>query len=344
MAVNPYFPPQMKPPTVAGTPQPGTLPPVVPGTVGTPPGGGLQGALVAGGSQQLPPIMPNGYAGIDLGAGMAPTSGSPNPPYTGPGFNGGSPQAVISPDILNSMKGYTDAAYAQSQRTLDPQWQQNSAAFQQRMLGQGLQPGSQAYDNAMRDFSASQNDAYASARNNAMQQGLNAQGQAFNQGLGNATLANNYDIAGIQAAAQRAAASTSAHASMFGATTGANASMSNNANDNATSQLLGLGNLGLGYNGQQMQGNQNDFQNMLAMLGLGNGMDMSNNGMIGGAAGNLMGQIPGGNPNPIDVTGAYGMQQQGLNNQYNAQAANASATNQTEGQAASAALTIAIMM
>jgi hypothetical protein len=253
---------------------------------------------------------------------------------------GSQAQAHIDPNILNSFQNYTDAAYQQQQRTLDPQWQQKQSAFAQQMVGQGLQPGSAAYDNAMRDFSASQNDAYNQARLSSMQAGLGAQGQAFGEGLSNATLQNQRDIAGIGANAQRAAASMGAHASMYGS----DASMANNAANNATSQLLGLGNLGLGYNAQNMQQGQNDFQNMLEAFGYGRQGDMYNNSQTSGAAQNLLGMIPNSGPSPIDVTGAYGLNQSGQNAQYNAQSAQANATNQTEGQLASAALMMAMMM
>lgn len=324
-AGNPY---QLPGPTGAtGTAQPGTLPPWM--TVGASgPTGPSAGA--------------NGLADALTGA-PATAQGNNSYSWSGPEtFYGNTPaanhigqqaQAQISPDILNSMQGYTDAAYQQQLRQLDPQWQQRQAAFGQQMVGQGLQPGSAAYDNAMRDFTASQNDAYSQARLSSMQAGLGAQNQAFGQGLANATLTNNRDIAGIGANAQRSSAAMGAHASMY-----------NNDNNNATTQLLGLGNLGLGYQGQQDARDQNDFENMLAAFGFGNSQDMYNNEQTSGAAQNLMGQIPHGGPALIDVTGPYGMQASGQQAQYGAQQQAYQGRQQAQQAAASTAIMAAVML
>jgi hypothetical protein len=45
---------------------------------------------------------------------------------------------------------------------LDPQWAANEATFKANMANSGIQEGSQAYDNAYRNFSQSKNDAYNS--------------------------------------------------------------------------------------------------------------------------------------------------------------------------------------
>lgn len=46
---------------------------------------------------------------------------------------------------------------------LDPMWQQNAQMQQSQLANQGLQPGTQAYDDAMRSFNNSKNDAYQQA-------------------------------------------------------------------------------------------------------------------------------------------------------------------------------------
>jgi methylphosphotriester-DNA--protein-cysteine methyltransferase len=46
--------------------------------------------------------------------------------------------------------------------------QQREADFRQRMVNQGLQEGTEAYDKAFANFSRERNDAYGSARNQAL--------------------------------------------------------------------------------------------------------------------------------------------------------------------------------
>lgn len=53
---------------------------------------------------------------------------------------------------------------------LDPQWQANQTAFDAQMANQGIQPGSEAYNNAYKNFSQSKNDAYNSLYLNGDQQ------------------------------------------------------------------------------------------------------------------------------------------------------------------------------
>lgn len=56
-----------------------------------------------------------------------------------------------------------------NQNTLDPQWARQSDQEAQTLANQGVQAGSAAYDNAMRDFNTSKSDAY----NNMYLQGHN---------------------------------------------------------------------------------------------------------------------------------------------------------------------------
>jgi hypothetical protein len=239
----------------------------------------------------------------------------------------------ISPDILNSMSQYQNAAYDNQTSRLDPQWQQKQNQFDQQMVAQGLQPGSQAYNNAYQQFQQGQNDAYSQAYNNSFQTGLAAQGQSFNQGYQNSQLANALAIANMQKSATLGAAGI-----------GANASMHNADAANATNQMLGLGNLGLGYGNLQNQNQQTDLSSLLGLSGLMNGNTQYNNGLIGNSQNTLFGMIPNSNPSPIDVTGAYGINQAGQNAQYQGQQASANAQNQEYGEMASMAMMAAMMM
>ena len=53
------------------------------------------------------------------------------------------------------------------------------------MVNQGIQEGTAAFDTAYANFERSRNDAYSSARNQALAQALGAQNQFFGQNLAN---------------------------------------------------------------------------------------------------------------------------------------------------------------
>ena len=120
-----------------------------------------------------------------------PPGTPPNTNYSGGTYgsvNGINPVAV-SPTSLTGMQPFIDAAYNQSASRLNPQFQQLQERFDQDMVNRGIQPGTAAYDKAYANFGRARNDAYASANNNAMGQGLAAQGQAWGQGAQQAGLA-----------------------------------------------------------------------------------------------------------------------------------------------------------
>ena len=265
--------------------------------------------------------------------GATGTTGVHTNPAAGLASSLATPTAVsptnvsVDPNILNSMSQYQNAAYQNQTSRLDPQWQQSQNAFDQQMVSQGLQPGSQAYDQAYQNFVQGKNDAYSQAYNNSFNTGLQAQGQAFGQGLSQSELANALAVANINKAATTGAAGIAANASEY----------NNNAN-NATNQLLGLGNLGLGYGQLQNQDNQTDLSTLLGINGINNGATQYNNSLVGGAQNTLLGLIPNSNPSPVDVTGAYGLNQSGQNLAYQGALNSANATNQTEGELGEAAM------
>ena len=63
-----------------------------------------------------------------------------------------------------------DRAYDANTARLDPQWAQQEDQTRTRLAQQGLTAGGEAYDNAMRDFYQGRNDAYSSARRDAIAQ------------------------------------------------------------------------------------------------------------------------------------------------------------------------------
>lgn len=130
---------------------------------------GTQTTPIAGSLQGYTPPTPN--AAIPIGA-----------------VNGIDP-VNVTPTSLAGYEPFINAAYQQSASRLDPQFQQVEDRFRQDMVNRGIGQGTAAYDNAWDDFSRMKNDAYGSARNQAMAQGLAAQGQAWGQGAQQAQLA-----------------------------------------------------------------------------------------------------------------------------------------------------------
>ena len=82
---------------------------------------------------------------------------------------------------INPGETYSDAIM----RRLQPSMDQAQQSFDAQMANQGVMPGTQAYDNAYRNFSQGQNDQRTSAITGGMTVGLNANQQAYNQALQN---------------------------------------------------------------------------------------------------------------------------------------------------------------
>jgi hypothetical protein len=76
-----------------------------------------------------------------------------------------------------------NSAYGQATSRLNPQWDQRGSQLQTQLMNQGLDPGSEAYQNAMGQFSRDRNDAYSSAMNGAIGQGTEAGQAVFNQNM-----------------------------------------------------------------------------------------------------------------------------------------------------------------
>lgn len=73
------------------------------------------------------------------------------------------------PMDLSSVQQISDQAYGAQTSRLDPQWASREESQHQRLANQGLVPGGEAYDNSMREFNNSRNDAYQQARLGAIQ-------------------------------------------------------------------------------------------------------------------------------------------------------------------------------
>lgn len=75
---------------------------------------------------------------------------------------------LSQPFDQSSVGDIYDKAYQQQTDRLDPQWTQRQQQTETQLVNQGLRPGTEAYDNAMRDFNYGRNDAYSQARQNAI--------------------------------------------------------------------------------------------------------------------------------------------------------------------------------
>lgn len=70
---------------------------------------------------------------------------------------------MSKPPDLTSVPQIADKAYGAMTARLDPQWQQNQNTQETALRNQGLVPGGEAYNNAMRVFGQAKNDAYQQA-------------------------------------------------------------------------------------------------------------------------------------------------------------------------------------
>jgi hypothetical protein len=85
-------------------------------------------------------------------------------------------------DLGGFTKQAQDAAYQQQAQYLDPQFSQQQESLDAQLRNSGAHPGDPAYDNAMKLFTNQKQQAYQSAQNNAIQQGLAEQQALFGEG------------------------------------------------------------------------------------------------------------------------------------------------------------------
>jgi len=227
------------------------------------------------------------------------------------------------PFQFDQFSQFGDAVFDQLNSRLQPQLQQQEDALRQRLINQGLQPGTQAFDAELGAFGRGRNDALTSIGNQAVLTGLGAQNQAFQQALAPRQLQNQFDIAQMGLQGQLAGAGASrANAQTNAATQIQLQELRNQLGfaQNDTQRLLGLGNLGLGFRGQdigrsnfldQLDFNQGqaDFNNLLGLGQFGLGAAGFNNNALNNDFARstaLLGLLPGGNVSPINVSGIFG--------------------------------------
>ncbi|UIY60079.1 tail fiber domain-containing protein [Burkholderia cepacia] len=79
------------------------------------------------------------------------------------------------------------AAYAAQTQYLDPRFSQGQTSLESQLANQGLTPGSQAYDNAVKNFNLSKNQAYSDAANQSVLTGQQIGTQMLNNQLATAS-------------------------------------------------------------------------------------------------------------------------------------------------------------
>lgn len=169
--------------TMPNVGQPSAGQPNVPGASGTP----TMAPQMDTGSNFLPP----GTVGGTTISGNQPGT-SVNIPGTGGSLPGGIQNTVntsnvpslVGGDALSQqMQTAQQAAYAQAQQVLDPQWANQENQLRNNLVNQGIPQNSEAWNRAMDDFQRQKSFAYQQAQEASVQQGNAAQAQLFGQGL-----------------------------------------------------------------------------------------------------------------------------------------------------------------
>lgn len=144
------------------------------------------------------PNQSNPYASVTWGLGP---DGRPQQQtaFTGPlaGVNESlqkqAAEAMGTPFSLSGLPGLTsgeaareqaiNAAYGSATSRLDPAFQQREEATRTRLMQQGLQPGSEAFEQALSSLGRERTDAYNQAMSSAIGQGTSAGQALFGQSL-----------------------------------------------------------------------------------------------------------------------------------------------------------------
>lgn len=122
-------------------------------------------------------LIPAAQTAADNAAGALTKPLDFNTPY--------SSTLAAGPQQLNQQA--TDAIYRQQKSFLDPQWDQKGQELQNQLSRQGIPVGSEAYNNAMKQFDNSKTQAFQSAQDSAIAGGSGAASNLFNMALSGQT-------------------------------------------------------------------------------------------------------------------------------------------------------------
>ncbi len=136
------------------------------------------------------------YAGDKSGVqdiqGQLNTSGLPSIQYAGDKSGLSGIQTAVDPNTTDNelVRQAQDAAYNIQTRYLDPQMQQQENMLHTRLVNQGLQPGTEAYNRAYNLYQTDRNRQYANARDQATIAGNDIAQQIYGRKLSSGTFAN----------------------------------------------------------------------------------------------------------------------------------------------------------
>lgn len=171
------------------------------GMFGRPLGSGAPQLGTVAGAMRAVPTLPGMTTGDRLAYNLNPNSQASMPNTTlaralpNPNLNANSQVSVPVPrpglDNLGAMPQASDAArqrvedalYRRQTSRLDPQYQQEAQALRSTLMNRGVVEGSEAWNNAMDQFERGRNDAYASARQDAILMGGDEHSRTFNMGM-----------------------------------------------------------------------------------------------------------------------------------------------------------------
>ena len=234
--------------------------------------------------------------------------------------NAGNIQSGVSdPNLL--VKNTTDALYNQQAQYLDPQFQQAQSNLENQLANKGITAGSEAYDRAMGNFARQKQQAYESARNQAISGGINAAQGMFGMNLQGGQFANQAQAQQYGQNLQSAEFQNQAAQGMFGAAM-QNAALQNQAAQTAYQQALQSGQFQNQTAAQalaQAQALQQNPINMLNAVRTGQQMQVAQMPQVGVSNASPLQYTAG--PDMLSAATAQGQYNQNL---YNAQMAAAS--------------------
>lgn len=209
---------------------------------------------------QMQPVEVPQASGQNIGNILQSSYGSKNRPAStrvAPGGNRG----------MDEYNQFRDSYYQQAMDQFNPQIDAQNRRFEQQMLAKGIDPGTQAFNDARANIDRQQNGLLGQANLGSMAAALQAQGQFAGQDIQREGLANQLNIANIGADASRFGATTAANASKYAADL-RNSLGIQQLNEQGRQYDNSLAEQGRQYDGTLgLQYGQLDSQNM---LGIGN--------------------------------------------------------------------------
>ena len=225
-------------------------------------------------------------------------------------------RTVNDPELLQ--KQVTDAIYNQQTQYLDPQFAQSQAKLENQLANQGITRGSEAWNNAIQEQARQKQQAYESARQSAIGQGVGAASTLFGNQLAGGQFVNQAQGQQFGQNQAQQQAYNQAQQAMYDQLMG-NANLRNTAQAQLFNQRLSnaqLYNAGL----QQDFGNQQTLRqepiNILNAVRTGAQLQSAQQPQVGVSQPGQMATVSG--PDYLSATTAAGQYNQGL---YNAQQA-----------------------